>query len=243
MGVGLYLLIFITNYNVIRTDTSNIANTIPVCTSIKDQYTKVVGATVPIGTDKSEYGTGFAVGNSTTILTAYHVIDGANSIYQNSASGNIPMQVIKTDPADDIALLSISKPTSSYVTITSSYSIGDELEVYGWPGNTFYAGGASLTRGIVSRTITNHDVRTNFPDITSNNLSYIQTDASVNPGNSGGAMFTACGVVGIVDSKSNLQGLNIVSEQGISYGSEQGISYGISSSTVSADLGIPLTNK
>lgn len=190
-----------------------------ICQPLKNQINTIQQATVPIATNTST-GTAFAVDDGHTLLTAYHVIKEADKVYANYADGEVGIKVIDTAPELDLALLKISEPQSAHLTLSHTYNVADEIYSNGFPGNTFRAGQASLSRGIVSRYLSNEDLRMNYENIPGG-LTMIQTDTAINPGNSGGALVSECGVIGIVvsisSSNSNLQQYGIRSEEGIGF--------------------------
>ena len=204
------------------------------CSSLRGQVWKIQAATVPIATDIGT-GTGFAVGDGHTILTAYHVIEGAVRVYANYADGEVAMEVIDTAPELDLALLRIDRPQPSFLSLSKKYDIGDEVYVNGFPSNAYDAGQASLSAGIISRYLPNSDLLMNVEG-TPDSLSIIQTDAAINPGNSGGALVGECGVVGVVIAVSSADGY--LQQYGIR--SEEGISYAVSSETAARRFGLAI---
>lgn len=138
-------------------------------------------------------GSGFIIEASDgggIVVTNNHVIDGAdeiNVILQDNTS--IRAELLGTDPRTDIAVLRIrtDKPLTA-VTFGNS----DDAQVGDWVlaiGNPFGLGG-SVTAGIVSAR--GRDIRQGQYD------DFIQTDAAINRGNSGGPLFNMAGqVVGI----------------------------------------------
>lgn len=174
-------------------------------------------ATYPIGTDKGN-GTGFAIDDSGNIVTAYHVVEDANEVFLNFATGKVKAKVIRTAPEHDLALINAKAPIATHVDLVTDYQITQDVYALGWPGNTFNAGSSSVSKGIISRIISSDDVNKEYdvPD----NFKLIQTDAAINPGNSGGPLMNSCGVIGAVLAKSDsrlLQDYGITSEEGISY--------------------------
>jgi S1-C subfamily serine protease len=149
-----------------------------------------VKSVVTVSTDKA-LGSGFIITNDGYIVTNEHVISGATSIsVTTSDSRVIAAKLIGSDKVRDIALLKIS---GSYDALSLGNS--DNLEV----GNKVIAIGNPLglsftvTEGIVS------GLHRTGP----NGLSeYIQTDVSLNPGNSGGPLIDTSGnVIGINNFK------------------------------------------
>ncbi len=135
-------------------------------------------------------GSGFIVDSSGLIVTNRHVVDGSLDLTVILQDGTaLPAKVVGTGGAVDIALLEVS-PTKLLPKVTwgdsDSVRIGDQVLAVGNPLGI----GESVTEGIVSAT--NRDITTSpFDD-------YIQTDAAINHGNSGGPLFNMKGrVIGV----------------------------------------------
>ena len=134
--------------------------------------------------------------NLSYILTCYHVIDGATSFTVTLADQEttIDANLVGGDPTNDIAVLSILGTNYTYATIsTSELDLGNQIVIIGNPLGTLPG---SVTSGYVSyinRKVVSEDYRT---------MELIQTDASINSGNSGGAMFDMLGrLCGVVNAK------------------------------------------
>lgn len=135
-------------------------------------------------------GSGFIISADGDIVTNNHVIAGATDVTVKLADGrSFPAVVVGSDPMTDIALLRIDAGEKlPAVTFGSSETIrvGDEAIAV---GNPFGLGG-TVTTGIVSATSRNINSGP-FDD-------FIQTDAAINKGNSGGPLFNAEGqVIGV----------------------------------------------
>jgi serine protease Do len=135
-------------------------------------------------------GSGFVIDASGIIITNNHVIDKADQIFVNFTNGEeLEAKIIGRDPKTDIAVLEV-KPKKPLTAV----KFGDSkvLRVGDWVmaiGNPFGLGG-TVTIGIVSAR--NRDINSGPYD------NFIQTDASINRGNSGGPLFDMEGrVVGI----------------------------------------------
>lgn len=146
-------------------------------------------------------GSGFFIDPKGYIITNAHVIDSANEIIVKT-SDNIQYnaKIIGIDKMTDIALIKIdSEKPFDYVKIGDS----DELKVGDWIlaiGNPFGLGG-SVTAGIVSAK--SRDIDAGSYD------NFIQTDASINQGSSGGPMFNMSGeVVGINTALYSASGIS-----------------------------------
>jgi serine protease Do len=139
----------------------------------------------------SSLGSGFIVdGNEGIIVTNNHVIDGAEEIQVNLHDGSkLKAEVLGKDTKTDIALLKVTPKTPlKAVKFGSSAAIrvGDWVMAI---GNPFGLGG-SVTVGIISAKARNINSGP-YDD-------YLQTDASINKGNSGGPLFNMDGeVVGV----------------------------------------------
>nr|WP_246270638.1 DegQ family serine endoprotease [Hongsoonwoonella zoysiae] len=136
-------------------------------------------------------GSGFVIdGTKGIIVTNNHVIDGADEVTVNFNDGTkLPAEVLGTDPKTDIAVLKI-EPERPMPDV--DFGDSESLRVGDWVmaiGNPFGLGG-TVTTGIVSAR--NRDINSGPYD------NYIQTDASINRGNSGGPLFNQDGeVIGI----------------------------------------------
>lgn len=135
-------------------------------------------------------GSGFVIEASGIIITNNHVIAGADEIIVNFTDGSkLKAELVGTDKKTDIAVLKV-KPTKPLTAVSFGDSrkarIGDWVMAI---GNPFGLGG-TVTLGIVSAV--KRDIRSGPYD------SFIQTDASINKGNSGGPLFNMDGeVIGI----------------------------------------------
>ncbi len=138
----------------------------------------------------SSLGSGFVIDPDGTIVTNNHVIAEADEIEVTFTDGTtLTAELLGTDPTTDLAVLKVDSPTP-----LPAVPFGDStaLRVGQWVlaiGNPFGLGG-SVTTGIVSAM--NRDINAGPYD------SFIQTDAAINRGNSGGPLFNLDGeVVGI----------------------------------------------
>ena len=137
----------------------------------------------------SSLGSGFIIKEDGTVITNNHVIAGADDILIKVNSKEYKAKVIGADPYMDIAVLKM-KTNDKFSPV--NFGDSDKARVGDWVvaiGNPFGLGG-TVTSGIVSAR--NRDIgMTRYDD-------FIQTDASINQGNSGGPLFNLKGeVVGI----------------------------------------------
>jgi serine protease Do len=135
-------------------------------------------------------GSGFIVDGSGVVVTNNHVVEGAETIQVHLQDGTLlKAELIGRDPKTDIAVLRVK---SDAPLPTVSFGDSDNLRIGEWVmaiGNPFGLGG-SVSLGIVSAR--NRDINAGPYD------DFIQTDAAINKGNSGGPLFDLFGnVVGI----------------------------------------------
>lgn len=138
----------------------------------------------------SSLGSGFVVDPAGIIITNNHVIDKADEIVVNFPNGDkLDAKVIGKDPETDVAVLKVEpkKPLKAVkLGDSDSVRVGDWVMAI---GNPFGLGG-TVTLGIVSAR--NRHINSGPYD------DFIQTDAAINRGNSGGPLFNMEGeVVGI----------------------------------------------
>lgn len=138
----------------------------------------------------SSLGSGFVIDASGVIVTNNHVIDKADEIEVTFTDGKkLKAKVLGRDKKTDLAVLKV-EPKEPLVAV--SFGDSNKLRVGDWVmaiGNPFGLGG-SVSLGIVSAR--NRDINAGPYD------DFIQTDAAINKGNSGGPLFNMDGeVVGI----------------------------------------------
>jgi len=135
-------------------------------------------------------GSGFIIDASGYVVTNNHVIDEAKDIEVTMTDGSeYPAKLVGTDPKTDLALLKVeAKKPLPYV----SFGDSDKMRIGDWVmavGNPFGLGG-SVTAGIVSAR--GRDIHEGPYD------DFLQIDAAINQGNSGGPTFSTDGsVIGI----------------------------------------------
>jgi serine protease Do len=137
----------------------------------------------------SSLGSGFIIKDNGTVITNNHVIANAEDILVRVGDKEYEAKVVGADPYMDIAVLKM-KTNEKFTTV--KFGDSDKARVGDWAvaiGNPFGLGG-TVTAGIISAR--NRDINlTRYDD-------FIQTDASINQGNSGGPLFNLEGeVIGI----------------------------------------------
>nr|WP_321230200.1 trypsin-like peptidase domain-containing protein [uncultured Psychroserpens sp.] len=167
---------------------------------------------------KATQGSGILISEDGLIWTAAHVVQSAELVQVEFLDGNVyEANVLSSNPLADVALIKIKGKfdlkNKKVVKIGNSdmQNIGDDIFVIGAP----FGIKQSLSKGIISGK--------HYPEPLNNsfiNVEFIQTDAAINHGNSGGPMFNMKGeVIGITS--------RIYSESG----SFNGIGFAISSNT------------
>lgn len=158
------------------------------------------------GEQKNFIGTGFIINGEGMIATNHHVIANADELSVILASGEeIPVKEINSDPDTDLTILKLNRKIQlpGIVTVGNSddISVGEQVVAIGSPVSRNFAG--TVTSGIISG-----KDREVFIDGTS--IKYLQTDAAINEGNSGGPLFNSRGeVIGINTAKmsEDVQGI------------------------------------
>jgi serine protease Do len=138
-------------------------------------------------------GSGVIISPDGYIATNHHVIEDGNQINVLLEDGReFEAKVIGSDPSTDLALLKIDAKELPYLTFGNSDSlmIGEWVLAIGNPFRLY----STVTAGIVSAKARNINILDN-----GGIENFIQTDAAVNPGNSGGAL---------VNTSSQLMGIN-----------------------------------
>jgi len=147
------------------------------------------GGEAPAPRKSSALGSGFVISEDGFVVTNNHVIEGADQITIEFFTGlELKAEVIGTDPNTDIALLKVEAPSAlPFVSFGDSNAarVGDWVLAMGNP----LGQGFSVSAGIVSAR--NRALSGTYDD-------YIQTDAAINRGNSGGPLFNMDGeVIGV----------------------------------------------
>lgn len=140
-------------------------------------------------------GSGFIISADGYVVSNYHVVKGANKLTVFLAPGKeYDAQLVGYDASNDLSVLKIEAQDLPYVKLGSSDSlvVGDRVAAIGNPLGELTS---SMTVGYISAK--DRSVNT---DGTSMNM--LQTDASINSGNSGGPLFNMYGeVIGITTAK------------------------------------------
>lgn len=182
--------------------TSKANSTSEIVKKTADSVVEISTESVVTGSFAQQYvqqgaGSGVIISQDGYILTNNHVINGANSVkVRLRDSTEYDATIIGSDSDNDIALLKVSATGLSPATFgdSNSLAVGDYVVAIGNPLGEL---GGTVTDGIISalaRKVTIEDTQ----------MTLLQTNAQVNPGNSGGGLFNANGeLVGIVNAKQS----------------------------------------
>ena len=184
------------------------AATIDAVVHIRTEMTKVTplyqtffGMIIDRGVQRQKYeayGSGVIVSTDGYIVTNNHVVQDAERITVNlNKKRVVEARLVGTDPATDLAVIKIEDKDLTYIPYGNSdlARIGEPVLAIGNPFNLT----STVTAGIISAKARNMNIIANPGGQESPIESFIQTDAAVNPGNSGGALVNASGqLIGIV---------------------------------------------
>ncbi|ABV88912.1 outer membrane-stress sensor serine endopeptidase DegS [Shewanella pealeana] len=154
-------------------------------------------------------GSGVIMSKEGYILTNYHVIKKADEIVVALQDGRkFTSEVVGSDPETDLAVLKVEGDNLPVVPVNLEIParVGDVVLAIGNPYNL----GQTITQGIISATGRN--------GLSSGYLDFLQTDAAINAGNSGGAL---------IDTTGQLIGINTAAFQVGGEGGGHGINFAI----------------
>ena len=191
--------------------------------SAEEVYATWVNSAVGISTEivttnyfgqrvRAAAGSGFVISSDGYIVTNYHVIEGASTIKVTFYDGTeYDAKLIGGEQTNDVAVLKIEATGLTPVIIGNSdaANVGQSVTAIGNPlGELTF----SQTAGIISakdRTVTMSD---------GTKLNMLQTDCTINSGNSGGPLFNNYGeVIGITSAKYSNNGSSSASIEGIGF--------------------------
>ena len=184
---------------------ANVNSTVGITTSITTNY-------FGFKTSSAAAGSGFIISENGYIVTNYHVIEDSSSVTVTTYDGeSYDASLVGYDESNDLAVLKIDAEGLTPVVLGDSDAlrVGDEVVAIGNPlGELTF----SLTKGSVSAL--NREI-TLSSGVT---MDLIQTDAAINSGNSGGALFNMYGeVVGITNAKYSGSGSSSASIDNIGF--------------------------
>jgi serine protease Do len=139
--------------------------------------------------DSLGHGSGCIVSSDGYIVTNYHVVSQKQNVRVKLHDGaQYNGKVVRYDPECDLALVKVEASGLSTLDIATSIETGESVFVIGTPVDTLLS--QSVSKGILSGQRSYYGI------------DYLQTDANINSGNSGGALLNAQGkLIGIVNAK------------------------------------------
>ncbi len=190
-------------YHAVQVETTIDENSVAgVAAKVSGSVVEITTESVQLGSYFREYvssgaGSGVILTENGYIVTNAHVISGADTITVRLSSGNeFIAEVVGSDSQSDIAVLKIDAEglTPAVIGNSDSIVVGEDVVAIGNPLGEL---GGTVTDGIISalgREVT----------IEGETMKLLQTNAAVNPGNSGGGLFNMRGeLIGIVNAKSS----------------------------------------
>jgi hypothetical protein len=148
---------------------------------------------------ESGHGSGCQISKDGYVLSNYHVVKGADSIRVVLFSGDtIDGSVLRMDPLSDLALIKVDREFKHSFKISEETFLAQDVFAIGSPLTSELS--QSISSGILSSRV----------DI--NSITYLQFDARINGGNSGGGLVNRKGeLIGIVNAKAvsiNIEGIS-----------------------------------
>lgn len=197
----------------VKVERGELMNIPQAAAAVKDSVVEITTESVSQGQGffnqyvTSGAGSGVIISENGFIITNNHVIDEATTITVRLTDGTeYPAALIGQDADTDVAVIKITpnegvKLTCAIIGNSDLLLVGEDVIVIGNPLGEL---GGTVTNGIISAT--EREVT-----VSNETMTLLQTNAAVNPGNSGGGMFNLYGeLVGIINAKSsgnNVEGL------------------------------------
>jgi S1-C subfamily serine protease len=150
-------------------------------------------------------GTGFVIDDDGHVVTNAHLVHGTSEVMISIGEDDfLSAEIVGVDPISDLAIVKLAQPGDQLprapLGMSDGLDIGEEVLAVGYP----FGIGKSATRGIIS------GMERVVPFSTSSWMTpFIQTDAAISPGNSGGPLVNRCGEVVAVNTLGSMAGQNI----------------------------------
>lgn len=180
-----------------------------VQTRLTPLYQSFFGFIINQGMQRKEYsayGSGVIISDDGYIVTNNHVVQDAERIMVTLNDKRVlPATLVGNDPATDLAVIKVDAKDLKAIPFGNSDSarVGQPVLAIGNPFNLT----STVTAGIISAKARNVGIIDNNRGMESPIESFIQTDAAVNPGNSGGALVDAqARLIGIVTAIASADG-------------------------------------
>lgn len=150
-------------------------------------------------------GTGFVIDEIGHVVTNAHLVHGSSELMIAADENKLlAAEIVGVDPISDLAVIQLAQPGMQLQKIAFGNSevlrIGEEVLAVGYP----FGIGKTATRGIIS------GMERVVPFSTSSWMTpFIQTDAAISPGNSGGPLVNRCGEVVAINTLGSSAGQNV----------------------------------
>lgn len=176
-----------------------------VVAAVKDSVVEITTETAIRGNYFQQFvtggaGSGVIIAKEGYVITNHHVIDGADTVMVRTTDGSeYKATLVGSDAASDVAVLKIDPTADKPLTVavlgdSTKLMVGEDAIAIGNPLGSL---GGTVTNGIISAL--DREIR-----IDGESMRLLQTNAAVNPGNSGGGLFNLAGeLIGIVNAKSS----------------------------------------
>ena len=167
----------------------------------------VIGPGIRVNLPGVGLGSGFFIHPAGFVLTNAHVVRDAKEIHVMTRQGEeLPVTMVAVDPVYDLALLKVNQPGRQFAALpmgnSESVAVGDIVIAVGNPLGL----GHTVTSGIISQTHRNLSGVTQEEGRT---VEFLQIDAAINPGSSGGPLVTLSGAWVGVNTAGAVQAQNI----------------------------------
>jgi S1-C subfamily serine protease len=154
-------------------------------------------------------GSAFFVSGDGLLMTNNHVVSDTQADYTviTTDGQKLPARVVRSDPADDVALLKVNRPNGPFLTLgdSTSLQLGQTAIAI---GNALGEYSNTVSVGVVSGLQRSIQAQSDL-GLTENISNLIQTDAAINLGNSGGPLLNLQGQVIGMDTAIAAEGQNI----------------------------------
>ena len=164
--------------------------------NVSSRFALILALSVHISATAQASGSGFFITSTGIAVTNFHVVENASAVQLIDAAGvRSDATILRVDRANDLALLQVNNPGTSFLQVASSSSIrrGQKVYALGFPRTSIQGIEPKLTDGIISSLSGMRDEPRTF-----------QITNPIQPGNSGGPLLTDDGrVVGVVVSMLN----------------------------------------
>ncbi len=187
-----------------------------VIANVKDTVVEIVTENITESQYYGKYvtsgaGSGVIISENGYIITNNHVVEGANNIFvRTTDQTEYTAVIVGLDEESDIAVIKVEAEGLAHATLgdSSAIKLGEDVIAIGNPLGSL---GGTVTNGIISAL--NREITIDGQEMT-----LLQTNAAVNPGNSGGGLFNMAGeLIGVVNAKSGSSSSSSTTIEGLGF--------------------------